>query len=202
MIFFIVNTIKIINKKEISKEKNTQSFFKKSLNFLIFLLPFYILSFYFIPRFHEWNGTYLELYQYHNFPCENKTFITKEKMALLTHHDGMLPKSAYYITHNSLRKYKKDLERDYYNKISIIPIGTRFKIIGYYLPIALRLSHTHYYLIESLDNNKTKAWIDYMNFDIEKCYPEEIYYKGSHFFPKKGTYGEEKINLKKMDILP
>lgn len=183
-------------------EKKAQPFVKKIFNFLIFLLPFYILSFYLIPRFHEWNGTHLELYRYHNFPCENTTFITKEKMVLLTLHGGMLPKSAYYLTHNSLRQYTKDLEKSFYNKFSIIPSGTEFKTIGYYLPISPGSGNMQYFLIESLDSNKTKAWIHHTGFDIKKCYPEEISYMGTHFFAKRGTYGEEKINLKSMKILP
>jgi len=98
--------------------------------------------------------------------------LLQKKMMLLTHHDGMLPESAYYLTHNSLRQYTKDLEKSFYNRFSIIPNGTEFKTIGYYLPIFLGSGNMQYFLIESLDSNKTKAWIHCTSFDIKKCYPE------------------------------
>ena len=203
VIFFIAGTVKIINKKEIPEEEKKSSVVQKGFQLLIFILPFYILSFYFIPKFHHWNGTYLELYKYHDYPCEYKTFTTKEKMALLTHHDGMLPQSAYYLTHNSLTAYKKELERDYYNQISYIPKDTKFRVIGFYLPIARGSGLGQYYLVETLDDNKTKAWIGQFNFNTEKCYPEKIpYYKEASFSARRGAYGEERIDLSNLTILP
>ena len=126
--------MKIINKKETPIKKNNQSFLKKSFNFLNFLLPFYILSFYFIPKFYEWTGTNVELYKYHNFPCENKTFTSNDKMIIYNDISGSIPESAHPITHNLLIKNKRNPQDDSNKKNIEIKKGTKFKVIGFYLP--------------------------------------------------------------------
>jgi hypothetical protein len=195
IIFFVANVLKLINKKETSIEKNHQSFLKKSFNLLIFLLPFFILSFYFIPKFYEWTGTDVELYRYHNFPCENKTFTTTDKVIVYYDTVGLMPKSAYLITHNRLVKNKINPDSTP-NKNIVIKKGVKFKVIGFYLPKYRRYAGMYYYLVQSLDENKTKAWVFNFDFDTGECRPEFNNFDTKHFSPKRGTFGEEKINLK------
>jgi hypothetical protein len=195
IIFFVTNTLKVINKKETPIEKNNQSFFKKIFNFLIFLLPFYILSFYFIPKFYEWTGTNVELYKYHNFPCENATFTTNDKIIIYNDTSRVIPESAYPITHNLLIKNELDPHIDP-NKNIVVKKGAEFKVIGFYLPKYRKYIGMYYYLVERLDENKTKAWIFNLDFDIGKCRPEFNNFDMKHFSPERGTFGEEKINLK------
>ena len=197
IIFFISNTVKIIKNKEAptDTEKRKRSFLRIIFSFLIFLLPFYILSFYFVPKFYKWSGTDVELYRYHNFPCENSTFTTNDKMVMYNDTSRIIPQSAYPITHNLLLKDKLDPHIDS-NKNVIVKKGTKFKVIGFYLPKYRKYSGMYYYLIENLDENKTKAWVFNLDFDAEKCRPEFNKFDIKHFSPERGTYEEEKIDLK------
>jgi len=202
ILFFATGTLNVLNKKDIPKEENKRSIVGKGFRLLVFILPFFILSFYFVPKFHHWNGTYLELYKYHNYPCENATFTTKKKMAFLSHHDGILPRSAYYITHNTLDEYKEKLEHRG-NILAYVPKGEEFKVIGFYLPIAPGSGRLQYYLVQATNNNKTKAWVDQYQFNSEQCYPEEVrYYEENCFSAQRGTYGEEKIDLSSLTMIP
>lgn len=201
--FFVLNITKAIT--EAPEEKKKLSLSQKMTKGFIFLLPFLILSVYFVPKYLVWKGAFLELYKYHDYPCENKIFKTQEKMVLMTHHDGMLPRSAYYITHNSLENYKEEYVKSYYThrQATYIEKGKAFKVIGYYRPISPGSGDSPYYLAESLDNKKTKVWIDVFSFNSKQCYPEDFpYYEKKHFSAQRGTYGEEKIDLSKLTILP
>jgi hypothetical protein len=194
IIFFVTNVLKIINKKEASTEKSHQSFLKKSFNLLNVLLVLFVLSFYFIPKFYEWTGTDVELYRYHNFPCENKIFTTTDESILYYDTAGLIPKSAYLVTHNLLIKNKVNPHSNPH-KNSVVKKGTKFKVIGFYLPKYRKYTGMYYYLIERLDKNKTKAWVFNLDFDTKMCRPEFNNFGINHFSPERGTFGEEKINL-------
>ncbi len=197
--FFIFFTVKVIKKKTGEKKL---SIFEKGFGLIIFFVPFYILSFYAIPRYHDWNHTYLELYKYHGYPCEDKIFTLKEDKVLFTHYDGSLPQSAYFITRHKIEEYDDRPKNDYYGSVNI-PKGSQFKVIGYYLPIAQHSGLMQFFLVESLDSNKTKAWIDEYSFNSKKCYPEKVpYYDDDiQFSADRGTYGEEKIDLSDLKLL-
>ena len=202
MIFFGIGLVKTINEKTDPQMEKEKSLFKKGLGFIVFISPFVIFTWMSLPIFLIWNGTYLELYQYHGFPCENATFKTKEKMALVSNKDGMLPRSAYYLTHNTLEILDKDLERSPWI-LSYIPEGEEYKIIGFYLAQAKGFSDNYYYLVEAVGNNKSKALINVFSFDSEQCYPRNMHPNmKAIFFPKRGSYNEEKIDLNNLEMAP
>ncbi len=198
--FFFYFANKVINEESNGKK---YSLFEKGVGLVLFFVPFYIISLVLTPYYHNWNHTYLELYKYHGYPCENKVFTLKEKRPLFTHHDGSLPQSAYFITHHELEEYDDRPENDYYGSTNI-PKGSQFKVIGFYLPVAKGSGLMQYFLVESLNSNKTKAWIDEYSFNSKKCYPEEVpYYDDDiQFSAERGTYGEEKIDLTDLKLLP
>ena len=47
-----------------------------------------------------------KLYKYTQYPCENKTFKTPIKMALVTYGHSGMRESLYYITRDSLENYR------------------------------------------------------------------------------------------------
>lgn len=199
--FFALNTMHTVVDK--AKEKKKLSFPMMVIKGVVFLLPFFILSFYFVPIYHDSKGTGLELYIYHDYPCENKTFTTKEKMVILKQYGGMLPHSAYYLTRFELEDYKEEYVDNYYKHqhTTYIEKGKEFKIVGYYRPIAPHSGDSPYYLAEILDNKKTKVWIGAHSFNSKQCYPEDDY-DTKHFIAQRGTYSEDKIDLSKLTILP
>lgn len=202
IIFFIKQTIKTLKSKEVPVEEKPKSLYRKVVNFLIFLLPFFLLSIFFAPKFHEWNdarskfhemkGTHWELYRYHNFPCEQKMVTVKETRILIKAYGKLLPESAYRITHYYLNRYEKGFGGD---KVSA---GTKFKVIGFYLHKTNKYAGAHYFLLESVDDTKTKIWINAMDIDVESCRIETMFGRGrdKRFRPKRGTYEEEKIDIK------
>lgn len=189
VLFFIGNTANVLTKEEAPTDikKSKWYFLKKIYDFIIFLLPFYILSFYFIPKFYEWIGRDVELYKYYSFPCENKTFTINNRAVIYNDTVGLMVKSAYAITHNLLM-------HDMRNS-NVVKKGTKFKVIGFYLTKPKNYTGDYYYLVESLDENKTKVWINNLYFDIEECRPELNKYVEKIFNPKRGTFGEKKIDI-------
>ncbi|WP_345971895.1 hypothetical protein [Sulfurimonas diazotrophicus] len=202
MIFFGVGFVKTINKKTDPQMEKEKSLLKKGLGLIIFIFPFAILTWMSLPILLIWNGTYLKLYKYHAFPCENVTFKTKEKMVLISNKDGMLPRSAYFLTHNTLEILDKDLERSPWI-LSYVPNGEEYKIIGFYLAQAKGFSDNYYYLAQDVGNNESKALINVFSFDSRQCYPRNVTpYDKALFFPKRKSYNEEEIDLSDLKMAP
>ena len=154
---------------------------------------------------------YLKLYRYYNYPCENATFATVNKMVLAAHGDGYMHAGAYFITRNMLEEYNDyNTNRDAfpfpYIEKRTFPIGTKFKVIGYYMARDFA-GYGQNYLVQSVEDITTIAWIWNFKFDSKECHPhfysEHTYLSENPTFSlERGSHNEEEINLTNMTMKP
>ena len=175
----------------------------------IFILLFILFGYLYIA-----DDTTSKLYKYHNYPCENNIFKTVNKMALVVHGTSAMKESLYYITRNGLEEYHDYIEnREWtpYIEKKIYPIGSKFKVIGYYWPIVEggyfpTPSNVQYYLVQSIEDNNI-AWIASFAFNSKECHPHfysyDTRFSDRHTFKLEGySHKEEEIDLKKLTKKP
>ncbi|UFH60330.1 hypothetical protein [Sulfurovum mangrovi] len=152
---------------------------------------------------------YLKLYRYYDYPCENTVFGTVNKMALVAHGSSFMHEGAYFITRNTLEEYHDYLEHrgnTPYIEKKIYPIGSKFKVIGYYMARDFA-GYDQSYLVQSVEDNKTVAWIWNFKFDSKECHPhfysEHTYLSENPTFSlERGSYNEQEVNLTNMTMKP
>ncbi len=148
-----------------------------------------------------------KLYKYTQYPCENKIFKTPTKMVLVAHDDEYMKEPLYYITRNTLKKYKRHLYDQHYTEYiekKIYPKGSQFKIIGYYWaydegPISVNGVHQDF-LVKSL-NDSSIAWISSLKIDSQECsvYGTDSNWSYSKIFTlHRNTFNEQEVDLSKL----
>ena len=151
----------------------------------------------------------LKLYRYYDYPCENVVFETVNKMALVAHGSSFMHEGAYFITRNTLEEYHDYLEHrgdTPYIEKKIYPIGSKFKVIGYYMARDFA-GFGQSYLVQSVEDNKTVAWIWNFNFDSKECHPHFYSYEtrfsdNPTFSLERGSHNEQEVNLTNRTMKP
>jgi len=154
-------------------------------------------------------GKYIKLYEYSNYPCENMTFQIDDKMVLVTRANHYMQHGLYYVTRNTLEnysEYKNDPNRLDIEK-NIYPKGSSFKVIGYYGATGSSLGFSQNYLVQSLEDNKSIAWISHWKFHVKECRPllRENYYEDNLTFDvqvRGDDYQQRTIDISKMEMKP
>ncbi len=183
--FFIFNVYREANRDKKSKNRNIGSFFKY-FGSTILISFIYVFS---VSTWHEMTydveKTY-KLYKYKNYPCQDVVFKTVNKMNLVAHNRSFMAEGAYFVTRNTLEENHDYLENrgktEYIDK-GKYPIGSEWKIIGFYNPRGSTGGILNYFLAQSVKDNNI-AWIASMDFDYQQCQPNFYSYETrAHDYP-------------------
>ncbi|MEA2028332.1 MAG: hypothetical protein U9N49_05105 [Campylobacterota bacterium] len=148
-------------------------------------------------------GKYIKLYQYSGYPCENVTFEIADKMVLVTRNNSYMQNGLYYLTRNTLENYSDYKSDSYSNRDiekKIYTTGSPFKVIGYYGATGSSLGFSQNYLVQSLEDNESVAWISHWKFNAKACCPllQENYYEENLTFDVQ--LGNHNYHQKSIDI--
>jgi hypothetical protein len=129
-------------------------------------------------------------------------------MHLIAHNRSFMEEGAYFITRNTLEEDNNFKEHaDYTEHIykGFYPIGSQWKVIGFYRPYGSTGGGLEYFLAQSVSDNKL-AWIASMDFDYKECKPnfysyETRFHSYPMYKPDHNNTGKF-LNLKEMKILP
>ena len=150
----------------------------------------------------------LHLYQYNNYPCENRIIQLDNDMVLLVRGTSAMNESLYYLTRNALQDYSEYKEYPYQTAFiekKIYQKGSKFKVIGFYWPVdssILAPNNVQYYLLKSLEDKKI-AWLSSSQFNYNECQPYHYTYE-TRFEPKevfkvtRGSHDEKEVDLSKL----
>ena len=207
LLYFLLLFILINIEGELTTNQTTLNFLSNQIGVIIIIPIITVVVVFVYSSYDESLNPNYNLFKYSGYPCENKTFSTTEKTILVAYNISYMHEGAYFITHNVIEEYNQNYlehrgEVEYIEK-KIYPIGSKFKVIGFYWPYGT----IHYYLIQNVEDNKTIAWVSQNEFDSKEChinfYSQQIYpIKNNTFSPKNGEYNETKIDLSKMQMKP
>lgn len=205
--FFVLNVYKEVTKDKKDKEGNVSSFFKyfgsTILVFLLFL--FAVVGWHTITNRIE--DSY-KLYKYKDYPCKDVVFKTVNKMHLVAHNRSFMAEGAYFVTRNTLEEHNNYIESrgqtEYIDK-GEYPLGSEWKVIGFYHPFGSTGGGLKYFLVNSVEDNKT-AWIASMDFDYKQCQPnfysyEERFHDYPMYKPESNST-KELIDFTNLEMKP
>ena len=204
--FFLIN-IYIIKKAKKEKNNYFELFFQYSGIIVSIVLIYNVLVFSWYYSVYNEEDTY-KLYKYDNYPCKNVVFSTVNKMHLIAHDSSFMEEGAYFITRNTLEEdnmFKESAGNTEYIYKGFYPVGSKWKVIGFYTPYGTTGGNLNYFLVKSIKDHKL-AWIASMDFNYKECKPnfysyETRFHDYPRYIPDENSTGSF-INLKKMKILP
>lgn len=145
------------------------------------------------------------LYQYEEYPCKDKVFEHKSKVAWLHLGDSYINDEFFYITKDSFEDYtnlEKNPHQTFYRIKKIYPANSKFKVLGYYAGVTTPCWERcgQAYLIQSAKDGNI-AWISNYAFDSKECKLIEgnPFENGKNIFSISG-YGLGKNQEKTVDI--
>lgn len=196
-----------IQKRKIDNSNNLNLFFKHggTVISILFIYIFLVVGWHSI-RFNA-EDTY-KLYKYNHYPCKNIVFATVNKMHLVAHNSSFMEEGAYFLTRNTLEEdhqFKEHGGDTEYIYKGFYPIGSQFKVIGFYTPYGTTGGGIDYFLVKSIKDHNL-AWIASMDFDYKECKPNFYSYETRFrdypmYKPEENSTGKF-INLRAMKILP
>jgi len=207
LLYFLLLVTLLKSKNEFSKNETILSFLLSQITFIVIIPIITVVIVFAYSAVDESLNPNYKLFKYSGYPCENKIFLTTEKTILVAYNISYMHEGAYFITHNVLEEYNQNYfehrgEVEYIEKKQY-PIGSKFKVIGFYWPYG----NINYYLIQDVEDSKTIAWVSHNEFDSKEChinfYSQHVYpIENNTFTPKSGEYNETEIDLSKMKMKP
>ncbi len=205
--FFIFNTYREVTKEKKDGRGNIFSFFKYLGSTFLVFFAFLLLVYAWHSITNNIEDSY-KLYKYKNYPCEDIVFKTVNKMNLVAHNRSFMAEGAYFITRNTLEEHHSYLNNrgktEYIDK-GEYPLGSEWKVVGFYNPRGSTGGILEYFLVQSIKDNNI-AWIASMDFDYQQCQPNFYSYETRfHDYPMykpDNNSTKELIDLTNLEMKP